>query len=144
MFRPLALIHVLTLLLSLIFLTSIASASSATPKTGFHVNSITMTVSPSTLSTWKCGSFIQITWNAIFHLTPGTGGLLQFSYTENNGRSQTPVQLTILPGQVQTNFLFTWQGALPLDHTQPGLGGVLVTAPNILISPTVKPGGFCR
>ena len=125
------------------------SASSAvvitTNAAKFKVTSIDMSVTPSTTSLWKCGSFIQVVYNAIFHVVSGPkGGTIVFSYTVNNGRSQTPEKLTILPGQRLSNFVFTWQGSLPSDHTYPGPGGVAVTSPNSLVSQTVLPTGKCR
>jgi len=110
----------------------------------FSVTSIDMSVSPASVSLWKCGSYIQVVYNAVFHVVSGpNGGIIQFSYTLNNGRSQTLEQLTIIPGQQQSNFVFTWQGSLPSDHTYPGPGGVLVTSPNYLLSQTVFPAGKC-
>ena len=103
-----------------------------------------MSVSPTTTSLWKCGSYIQVVYNAVFHVVSGpNGGTIVFSYTLNNGRSQTPEKLTILPGQYLSNFTFTWQGSLPADHTYPGPGGVLVTSPNAIQSQTVAPAGKC-
>jgi hypothetical protein len=111
----------------------------------FRVTSIDMSVTPTTISTWKCGSFIQVVYNAVFHVVSGpNGGTIVFSYTLNNGRSQTFEKLTILPGQHLSNFVFTWQGSLPSDHTYPGPGGVLVTSPNNILSKTVFPAGRCR
>lgn len=119
----------------------VASTSAA----AFSVTSIDMSVTPNTTSLWTCGSYIQVVYNAVFHVVSGPkGGTIVFSYTVNNGRSQTPEKLTILPGQRLSNFTFTWQGSLPADHTYPGLGGVLVTGPNALRSPMVKPAGVCR
>ncbi|WP_236031913.1 hypothetical protein [Ktedonospora formicarum] len=104
-----------------------------------------MSVTPSTTSLWKCGSYIQVVYNAVFHVTSGpNGGTIVFSYTTNNGRSQATEKLTILPGQRLSNFTFTWQGQLPSDHVSPGLGGVLVTSPNLLQSQMVWPAGKCR
>src|SRR5215472_16681767 len=101
----------------------------------FSVTSIDMSVTPTTTSIWKCGSFIQVVYNAVFHVVSGpNGGTIVFSYTVNNGRSQTPAKVTILPGQHQSNFVFTWQGSLPSDHTFPAPGGVFVTSPNHFIS----------
>ena len=55
---------------------------------------------PGTLSAWKCGAYIQGVYTATFHVNPGPGGgLLAFSWTVNNGRSQTNENLTINPGQ---------------------------------------------
>jgi hypothetical protein len=111
----------------------------------FTITSIDMSVTPSTISTWKCGSYIQVVYNAVFHVVSGpNGGTIVFSYTLNNGRSQTFEKLTVLPGQRLSNFTFTWQGSLPSDHTYPGPGGVLVTSPNSLLSQMVLPAGKCR
>ena len=113
--------------------------------TTFKVTSIDMFVTPTTVSLWKCGSYIQVVYNAIFHVVSGpAGGTISFSYTLNNGRSQTFEKLTIIPGQHLSNFTFTWQGSLPLDHTYPAPGGVLVTSPNYLLSQLVFPAGKCR
>jgi hypothetical protein len=110
----------------------------------FTVTSIDMSVTPATVSTWKCGSYIQVIYNAVFHVVSGpSGGTIVFSYTLNNGRSQTFEKLTIIPGQHLSNFVFTWQGSLPSDHTYPGPGGVLVTSPNYLLSQMVFPAGKC-
>ena len=111
----------------------------------FRVTSIDMSVTPTTTSIWKCGSSIQVVYNAVFHVDSGpNGGTMVFSYTVNNGRSQTAAKLTIIPGQHQSNFVFTWQGSLPSDHTFPAPGGVFVTSPNHLVSQRVVPAGRCR
>src|SRR5712692_119120 len=108
----------------------------------FRVTSIAMSVTPTTVSLWKCGSYIQVVYNAVFHVVSGpNGGTIVFFYTVNNGRIQTMANLTILPGQHLSNFVFTWQGSLPIDHTYPGPGGVLVTSPNSIVSKTVLPAG---
>ncbi len=121
--------------------TSLVTTNAAT----FRVTSIDMSVTPTTTSTWKCGSSIQVVYNAVFHVVSGpNGGTIVFSYTLNNGRSQTMEKLTILPGQRLSNFVFTWQGSLPSDHTYPGPGGVFVTSPNSLLSHMVSPAGKCR
>ena len=120
--------------------TSLVTTSAA----AFSVTSIDMSVTPSSISLWKCGSYIQVVYNAVFHVVSGpNGGTIVFSYTLNNGRSQTAEKLSILPGQRLSNFTFTWQGSLPSDHTYPGLGGVLVTSPNSIRSQTVAPAGKC-
>ena len=119
---------------------SVVTTNAAT----FSVTSIDMSVTPTTVSLWKCGSSIQVVYNAVFHVVSGpNGGTMVFFYTVNNGRIQTMAKLTILPGQHQSNFVFTWQGSLPIDHTYPGPGGVLVTSPNSLVSKTVLPAGKC-
>ena len=111
----------------------------------FRVTSIDMSVTPANVSIWKCGSYIQVVYNAVFHVVSGpAGGTISFSYTVNNGRSQTFEKLTIIPGQHLSNFTFTWQGSLPPDHTYPEPGGVLVTSPNSLLSQLVFPAGKCR
>src|ERR1700730_1468456 len=50
----------------------------------FKVTSISMSVTPATVSTWKCGSYIQVVYNAVFHVNSGPGGgTIVFSYTLN-------------------------------------------------------------
>jgi hypothetical protein len=120
-------------------------STTKTNAAAFRVTSIDVSVTPSNISLWRCGSYIQVVYNAVFHVVSGpNGGTIVFSYTLNNGRSQTPERLTILPGQRMSNFTFTWQGSLPSDHTYPGRGGVAVTSPNSLVSPLVAPAGECR
>ncbi|HLI08410.1 MAG TPA: hypothetical protein VKV40_17745 [Ktedonobacteraceae bacterium] len=126
--------------------THLASSSSSGAKSAatFTVTSIDMYVTPSSVSLWKCGSYIQVTYNAVFHVVSGpNGGTIDFSYTINNGRGQTNEKLTIIPGQYLSNFTFTWQGSLPSDHTYPEPGGVLVTSPNTIESALIAPAGKC-
>lgn len=110
-----------------------------------HVDSVDIKVTPATLSTWTCGSYIQVVYTALFQVTPGsTGGVIDFAYSLNGGRTSTAEHLIILPGQKQTDYVFTWQGPLPADHTQPGAAMVKVTSPNDLLSAAVGPAGACR
>ncbi|WP_338253182.1 hypothetical protein [Dictyobacter halimunensis] len=116
-----------------------------TQASAFRVTGIDMSVTPSTTSLWRCGSYIQVVYHATFHVNSGpNGGTIVFSYTINNGRSQTMEKLTILPGQHLSDFTFTWQGSLPADHFYPEPGGVMVTSPNTLVSKLVAPAGHCR
>lgn len=112
----------------------------------FSVTRIDMSVSPSTLTGTVCGSYIVVTYTAIFHTTTSdTTNFVVFGYTVNGGRSggSSGNSLVFAPGQNSEGFTFTWAGNLPLDHTYPGLGGVLVSSPNVINSPTVKPTGVC-
>lgn len=119
--------------------------STTIAQTSFHVNSVKLSMSPTTLKTWACGASIQVVYHALFKVSSGaSGGTLRFSWTLNNGRSQTNAQLTIIPGQTGSDYTFTWQGALPADHTQPGVAIVLVTAPNRVESRGVAPAAGCR
>ena len=111
----------------------------------FRVTSIDMSVTPSNVSLWKCGSYIQVVYNAVFHVVSGpNGGTIVFYYTINNGRGQTMAKLTVLPGQRLSNYTFTWQGSLPSDHFYPEPGGVQVASPNFIVSHLVGPAGRCR
>ncbi len=129
---------------------TIASTSqnlnAVTPKSStFKVTGIDMSLTPSTTSTWTCGSYIQVVYKAVFHVDPGPkGGVISFYYTTNNGRGTEPAKLTILPGQHLSDYVFTWQEKLTSDHVYPGAGGILVTSPNNLISKLVKPAGGCK
>ena len=119
--------------------------STTMAQTSFHVNSVQLSMSPTTLTTWRCGAAIQVVYRALFSVSSGSsGGTMRFSWTLNNGRSQTNAQLTIIPGQTGSDYIFTWQGALPADHTQPGVAIVLVTAPNRVESRGVYPAAGCR
>lgn len=123
----------------------IAPAPTTTAQASFHVNSVQLFMSPTTLATWRCGASIQVVYHALFTVSSGpSGGTMRFSWTLNNGRGQTNAQLTIIPGQTRSDYTFTWQGALPADHTQPGVAIVLVTAPNRVESRGVYPTAGCR
>ena len=111
---------------------------------GFQVTNVTVAVSPSSIQGMLCGTSVVVTYTATIHVAAnGPGGTVHFSYTVNNGRSQTPATITFNPGQTVRTFTFTWSGALPADHTYPGEGGIQVTSPNQLTSPLVAPAGRC-
>jgi predicted thioesterase len=103
-----------------------------------------MSVTPGSLVGVSCGTNMTVTYTALFHVRPNSvGGTVQFAYTVNNGRSQTPANITFNPGETAKAYTFTWRGALPLDHTYPGPGGVQVSSPNQLTSALVAPAGQC-
>jgi hypothetical protein len=121
------------------------ATSAARVQQSFHVNSVQLSMSPTTLKTWKCGAYIQVVYHAAFKVSSGSsGGTMHFSWTTNNGRGQTAAQLTILPGQTRSEYTFTWQGALSPDHVAPGVANVLVTAPNTMEGKGVYPTAGCR
>jgi hypothetical protein len=104
-----------------------------------------MTVSPASIQGMPCGTSVVVTYTATIHVAANSpGGTVQFTYTVNNGRGQTPVSITFSPGQTIRTYTFTWSGALPADHTYPGQGGIQVTGPNQLTSPLVAPTGTCK
>ncbi|HEX6552873.1 MAG TPA: hypothetical protein VF026_08950, partial [Ktedonobacteraceae bacterium] len=108
------------------------------------VTSVTMSVTPGSIAGITCGTNLTVTYKAVFHVRPNSvGGTVQFEYTVNNGRGQTPASINFNPGETTKSYTFTWSGALPLDHTYPGPGGVQVTSPNQLTSPLVAPAGQC-
>ncbi|MGO8947170.1 MAG: hypothetical protein ACLQUY_05810 [Ktedonobacterales bacterium] len=114
------------------------------PLVALQVTSVTMAVTPASLAGLACGTTLTETYAATIHVTPkNPGGTVQFSYTVNNGRGQTPASITFSPGQTTKTYAFTWSGALPADHTAPGLGGIQVTSPNQLTSPLIAPTGPC-
>jgi hypothetical protein len=124
--------------------TAPGSASTATPQVPLNVVSVSIAVNPSSLSSSTCGTSLNVTYTATFHFPANNvGGLVKFSYTTNNGRSSTPTQLTVSPGQLTATYPFIWSGTLPADHTEPGPGGVMVTSPNSYTSPLVAPAGAC-
>jgi predicted thioesterase len=110
----------------------------------FQVTKVDMTVSPTSIQGLSCGTSIVVTYTATIHVAPNSpGGTVQFSYTVNNGRGQTPASITFSPGQTIRTYTFTWSGPLPADHTYPGPGGIQVSSPNQLTSPLVGPTGMC-
>lgn len=121
-----------------------SSQSSPTPTTvPLTVTSIDIAVGPS-LDGQSCGAQFTETYTATFHFPAHhAGGRVQFHYTTTNGRSSTPASLTVPAGQTSATYQFTWSGLLPADHTAPGNGGVMVSAPNALTSPMVAPSGSC-
>ncbi len=110
----------------------------------FKITAVDMAVSPTSIAGHACGSSLTVTYTATFHaLAGGSGGIAQFDYTTNNGRSSTPATLTFAAGQTTHAYSFTWSGTLSSDNVNPGLGIIDVTSPNALISPSIKPAGTC-
>jgi hypothetical protein len=110
----------------------------------FQVTKVDMTVSPPSIQGLPCGTSVVVTYTATIHVAANSpGGTVQFSYTVNNGRGQTPTSITFSPGQTIRTYTFTWSGTLPADHTYPGPGGIQVTSPNQLTSPLIAPTGMC-
>ena len=108
------------------------------------VTSVSMSVTPGSIANFTCGTNVTVTYTAVFHVKPrSVGGTVQFYYTVNNGRGQTPANIYFKPGETAKSYTFTWKGALPLDHTYPEPGGVQVTSPNQLTSALVAPAGQC-
>ena len=120
------------------------STAASTTHAPLKVTSVTMSVTPGSIAGVSCGTNMTVTYTALFHVRPDSaGGTVQFAYTVNNGRSQTPANITFNPGETAKAYTFTWHGALPLDHTYPGPGGVQVSSPNQLTSALVAPTGQC-
>ena len=108
------------------------------------VTSVSMSVTPESIANESCGTNLTVTYTALFHVAPNSaGGTVQFEYTVNNGRGQTPASITFNPGETTKSYTFMWSGALPIDHSYPEPGGVQVTSPNQLTSPLVGPAGQC-
>ncbi len=115
-----------------------------TARVPLKVTSVSMSVTPGSIANLSCGTNLTVTYTALFHVNPNSaGGTVQFSYTVNNGRAQTPASITFSPGQTIRIYTFTWRGVLPADHTYPGPGGIQVTSPNQLTSQLVAPTGIC-
>jgi hypothetical protein len=103
-----------------------------------------MSVTPGSIAGLSCGTNVTVTYTALFHVQPNSvGGPVQFEYTVNNGRGQTPASINFNPGETTKSYTFKWSGALPLDHTYPAPGGVQVISPNQLTSALVAPTGQC-
>ncbi|HEV2583330.1 MAG TPA: hypothetical protein VGT44_20900 [Ktedonobacteraceae bacterium] len=127
--------------------TSSSQKTPTAPSAGlaqFVVTRVDMSVSPSSIDGTHCGANATITYTATFHVVANSpGGTVQFGFTINNGRGESMTSLTFAPGQTAMTYTFTWSGALPGDHTYPGLGGVDVTSPNQLLSELVMSAGQC-
>ncbi len=118
--------------------------ANSTARVPLKVTSVSMSVTPGSIAGLSCGTNLTVTYTALFHVRPNSvGGTVQFNYTVNNGRGQTPASITFNPGETTKSYTFTWSGALPIDHTYPGPGGVQVTSPNQLTSSLVAPTGQC-
>jgi hypothetical protein len=116
---------------------------SPTP-TPFKVTSVDLSVNPNTIAGKLCGSSASFTYTATFHVPADTaGGTIQFSYTLNNGRSQTNASVNVAAGETTKTYTFTSSGTLSPDHTYPGIAEVLTSSPNVVNSPQVKPSGSC-
>lgn len=123
---------------------AIVTPTPGTTTVPLKVTSVAMTVSPTSLSGYTCGTTVTVTYTATFHFPAhNAGGHVAFRYTTNNGRGDTSAGLTVQPGQTTIPYKFTWSGALPADHTMPEPGGVMVTAPNSLTSTLLGPSGAC-
>jgi hypothetical protein len=110
----------------------------------FQVTKVDMSVSPASIQGMACGANVTVTYTATIHVAPNSsGGIVQFTYTVNNGRQTTPASLTFKPGETTKAYSFTWSGALPADHTYPGAGGIQITSPNQITSQLVAPTGQC-
>ena len=110
----------------------------------FTVTSVDLSVNPTSIAGKTCGSLASFTYTAIFHIPAHTnGGTIQFAYTLNNGRSQTTGTVTAGAGETSKTYTFVSSGTLPVDYTYPGIAEVMVTSPNTVSSPSVKPSGAC-
>ena len=116
-------------------------ASSSAP---FKVTSVDMSVTPGSIAGIACGTSVTVTYKATIHVEAnGPGGTVQFGYTVNGGRSQNTASVHFAPGETSKAYTFVWSGPLPVDHTYPGQGGIMVTSPNQLTSSLVAPTGRC-
>ncbi|HET9111820.1 MAG TPA: hypothetical protein VFN78_13405 [Ktedonobacterales bacterium] len=120
------------------------TATSTAASAPFTVTSVDLAVTPASVASAICGSSATFTYTATFHLPARTaGGVIQFAYTLNNGRSQTPDSVTVGAGQTSAVATFTSSGVLSADHTYPGPALIMVTSPNSVISPSALPSGAC-
>ncbi len=122
----------------------VAPTGQCASSSAFQVTKVAMSVSPTSIQGLSCGTSVTVTYTATIYVAANSpGGTVQFSYTVNNGRGQTPASITFSPGQTVRTYTFSWSGALPADHTYPGPGGIQVTSPNLLTSSLVAPTGTC-
>lgn len=122
---------------------ALPSGSCVTPGP-LQVTSVSMAVTPTSVAGMRCGTFLKVTYTALFHLAAnGPGGVIRFEYTVNNGRGSRMASVTVAPGQTTASYAFAWSGNLPADHTYPGPGGVIVQSPNAVSSSLLAPSGTC-
>ncbi len=111
----------------------------------FQVTGVDLSVSPSSIAGIACNTNITFTYTATFHVASGSGGgVIQFMWTANNGRSSTPASIGFTPGQTTKTYTFTVNGTLSPDHTFPGVAEVITTSPNSVNSSQVLPTGQCQ
>ena len=104
-----------------------------------------MSVAPASIAGIPCGTNVTVTYKATIHIAAnGPGGTSSSATRSIMAVARTRPASRLPPGETSKTYSFTWSGALPADHTYPGLGGIQVTSPNQLISPTVKPRGTLR
>jgi serine/threonine protein kinase/cytoskeletal protein RodZ len=121
-----------------------ATATATASVTPFTVQNVTLTVSPTSINGIACGTYITVTYTATFTVPANTpGGTIQFTYTTNNGQSDQNGSVTLAQGATTKTFTFTWKGALPADHSEPGIGEVITTSPNAVTSNQAQPTGQC-
>jgi hypothetical protein len=120
-----------------------AAGATATPAP-FHVSSVSLAVQPSSIAGMTCGSTATFAYTATFSIPANTsGGTIHFSYSLNNGRSQTPGSVQVASGATSATYTFTSSGTLPADHTYPAPALVLVDSPNSVESNAALPSGQC-
>lgn len=120
------------------------TAPTTTTSVPFTVTSVDLTVNPTSIAGATCGSSATFTYIATFHIPAhSAGGVIQFAYTLNNGRSQTTDAVPVDAGATSKSYTFMSSGALSADHTYPGIAMVMVTSPSSVMSPSVSPTGAC-
>ncbi|MDQ2902340.1 MAG: hypothetical protein M3Y81_02145 [Chloroflexota bacterium] len=130
---------------------STMTSSQATPAgtckhntAAFHITSIGLSVSPSSIAGRACNTSITLTYTTTFHIVANSpGGTIHFMWTTNNGRSSTNASVLVGPGVTLRTYTWTVTGTLYPDHTFPGNGIVLSTSPNGMTSPGSAPSGSC-
>jgi eukaryotic-like serine/threonine-protein kinase len=125
--------------------TAQAAVSPTPTPTPFTVQSITVSVNPSSVDGYACGTSITVTYTATFVVASHSpGGTVQFMYTVNNGQSSQNASLTFGAGETTKTYTFTWSGTLPDDHTYPGIGEITASSPNQVKSNGAQPSGQCN
>lgn len=111
----------------------------------FAVTGVDLAVTPPSVAGIACGTTITVTYTATLHIAPnGPGGVIQLMYTTTNGRGSTNATVTVTPGQTTATYTFAQTGALPADHTFPGIGEVIVNSPTAISSQGIAPSGQCH
>src|SRR5258707_680200 len=70
------------------------TSTPASAPVALQVASVAMSVTPASIAGISCGTTMTVTYTATFQVAPNSsGGAVQFTYTVNNGRGQTPASL---------------------------------------------------
>ncbi len=132
---------------------SISTTPTPTPTQGttptttpipFQITTIDLSVDPLSIAGTSCGTQLTVTYTATIHVLPkGPGGVVQFTYTTDGGRTSKTGVVQFGPGQTIMQYQFPASGTLELNGAFPGAGQVTTTSPSTMSSQAITPSGAC-